>query len=236
MSAASRLPGDGEVEEEGEFEFLTTRVYVRPPGSVELEYWWMPTVPRSGPTEYQHQLELEVGLPGRFQVGFYLVANQEGSGEPTSLDEHKVEVRYALADWGQIPANPTFYVELDHRDDRPDVVETKLLLGDEIDEDWHWGVNLNFAHETGGEYENEYELTAAASRNLSGDRFALGAEMKAALVDTKVDRGDFEEELLVGPSLQYHATSEFHMGLATLIGIGSESPEMEAVLRLGYEF
>src|SRR5262245_30726448 len=177
---------DPEHEEE-RYEFATTRVHVPPPGEFELEYWLIPTIPREGPSEIQHQYEFELGLPGRFGLGVYLVGNEEGNDGPMAFDEQKLEVRWAFADWGRIPANPTLYLELASRDQEPDVIETKLLLGDEIDEDWHWGANLVFGHETGGDLENEYELTAAAHHELD-DRFSLGGEMKAALADTHADR------------------------------------------------
>src|SRR6185295_18483749 len=205
-----------EHEEEEAVEFATTRVYVHPPGSFEFEYWMIPTLPRSGPAEIQSQYEFEIGLPGRFQVGLYMISNQEGNDGPMSFDEQKFEVRWAFADWGRIPANPTLYFELDTRDQEPDVIETKLLFGDELADDWHWGANLVFAHETGGDFENEHEITAAACRTFDNDRFSLGAEMKAGLVNTHDDRGDFEESLLIGPSFGYRPRPNIHLDFVTL--------------------
>jgi len=216
--------------------FPTTRVYVRPPGTFEFEYWKRVDVPREGPTKTKTQYEFEVGLPGRFQVDMYLVSNQEGNGGEMLFNEEKLEVRWAFADWDVIWGNPTIYVELKSRDQEPDVVETKLLLGGEMSPGWHWGTNLVFAHETGGDEENEHEITAGVSHVLRDERFSLGGELKAALVNTEDDRSEFEEELLIGPSLQYRPVSNVHIDLATLVGIGSDSPEFEGFLVLGYDF
>ena len=216
--------------------FPTTRIYVRPPGTFEFEYWRRPTIPRHGPTEIQTQYEFEVGLPGRFQVDMYMVSNQEGNEGPSEFDEQKFEVRWAFADWGKIAGNPTLYVELANKDLEADVMEYKLLLGDELTPGWHWGTNLVFEHEMGGEFENVYEITGGLSKVLTDEKTSLGGELKAALVDTEEDRGDYEQELLVGPSFQYRPLRNIHIDLAALLGIGTDSPDAQAFFVLGYEF
>ncbi|MBI3725266.1 hypothetical protein HY251_15145, partial [bacterium] len=60
--------------------FPTTRVYVRPPGTFEFEYWKRLDFPRHGSTETITQYEFEIGLPGRFQVDMYINSNQTGNG------------------------------------------------------------------------------------------------------------------------------------------------------------
>src|SRR5262249_3001081 len=93
--------------------FGETRVYVVPKGMVEFEYWLVPEKPKKGPTEWASQYEVEFGLPHRFQLDLYMVAHKTGGGNQSNftLDEQKVEVRYAFADWNKIPLNPTLYVE-----------------------------------------------------------------------------------------------------------------------------
>ncbi len=215
--------------------FPTTRVYVRPPGTFEFEFWKRPTFHRHGPTEIQTQYEFEVGLPGRFQIDMYMVSDQEGNNGPSTFDEQKLEVRWAFADWGKIPGNPTAYVELTNRDALPDLLEYKLLLGGELRPGWHWGTNLVFEHEMGGEFEHSHEITAGVSKVLRDERFSLGGELKAEFVNTKVDRSDFEKSLLLGPSLQVRPASNIHMDFATLAGIGHDSPEAQVFFVLGYE-
>lgn len=216
--------------------FPTTRVYVRPPGSFGFEYWSRPKLPRHGPAEIQTQYEFEVGLPGRFQVDMYLVNNQTGNEGESSVNEQKLELRYALADWDEIPFNPTLYVELVNKDQAPDVLEYKLLLGGELKPSWHWGANLVLEHETGGELTNEYELTLGLSHTMEDEKWSLGGELKGSLTDTHADRGDYEQELKIGPSLQYRPFPNVHMDFAPLIGIGPDSPDAEIFFVLGYDF
>ncbi|HEV8112135.1 MAG TPA: hypothetical protein VGR31_05120 [Planctomycetota bacterium] len=216
--------------------FPTTRVYVRPPGTFEFEYWKRLDVPKHGPAETVTQYEFELGLPGRFQLDMYLVANQEGNGGEAGFNEEKFEIRWALADWNKIWGNPTLYLELASRDQEPDAVEAKLLFGGEISPGWHWGSNLVFEHETSGDMTNEHEITAGVSRVLQDERLSLGGEIKAALINTAEDRNEFEEELLVGPSLQFRPLRNVHLDLATLVGIGPDSPDFEGFFVLGYEF
>jgi hypothetical protein len=216
--------------------FPTTRVYVRPEGELELEYWTRVKVPDEGPTEVETQYEVEVGLPGRFQLDLYMVNSKKGGEGELALAEQKTELRYALADWGEIPANPTLYVEWVSRDERPDKAEFKLLLGDELARSWHWGSNLVFEHEVSGERENEYGLTLGIAHTVVDGKLSLGAEMKAALVDTAADRGDYEKELEIGPSLRWMPMPAMHIDFAPLIGIGADSRAADIFLVVGWEF
>jgi len=156
--------------------FPTTRVYVRPPGTFEFEFWKRPTILRHGPTEIQTQYEFEVGLPGRFQVDMGIVSDQEGNEGPSEFDEQKFEVRWACADWGKIPGNPTLYVELANRDLEADVMEYKLLLGDQLSAGWHWGTDLVFEHEMGGDIANTHEITGGLGKILTDESCSLGGD------------------------------------------------------------
>lgn len=242
-----RAPRTGLLREEdriGEYEqprwtakrlFPTTRVYVVPQGKIEFEFWTRAKVPESGKTEVETQYELEFGLPHRFQLDLYYVTSKTGSEGELDLHEQKYEVRYALADWGDIWMNPTLYFEYVSRDAEADKVEYKLLFGDELGEGWHFGSNLVFEHELDGAGENEYELTAGLARTIVDEKFSLGAELKAALVDTHADRGDYEKELEIGPSLRYQPLPQMHIDLAPLIGIGADSRAADLFLVVGWE-
>ncbi len=216
--------------------FPTTRVYVQPPGHVGVEFWARPTIPRHGPVEIQNQYEIEFGLPGRFQLDIYLVRNQEGNNGPGQVDEQKIELRWALAEWDAITWNPTLYLELQNKDQAPDGIEAKLLFGDELAPSWHWGANLVYETEMGGAHETAHELTLGLSHTLEDQRLSLGGELKAAFINTSADRSNFDEELLVGPSLQYRPSANMHMDFATLIGIGHDSPQAQGFFVIGYEF
>lgn len=216
--------------------FPSTRVYVAPPGHVAFEYWSRPTIARHGPTEIQTQYEVEIGLPGRFQLDLYAVHNQTGNAGNSGFNEQKFEVRYALADWDEIPLNPTLYFEIDNRDTGGDVLEYKLLLGGELRPSWHWGANLVYEAETGGELTHEHEVTLGLSHTLQDERFSLGGELKTSFINTHDDRGDFEKEFFLGPSLQYRPLPKIHIDFAPLIGFGGESPFAQIFFVIGYEF
>src|SRR5262249_34098236 len=121
-------------------------------------------------------------------------------------------------------------------DQAPDTVEAKLLLGGEITSGWHWGTNLVFEHETSGEMTNEHEITMGVSKILHDSSVSLGGELKASLTNTVADRNAFQEELLIGPSLQYRPTRNVHLDVNALAGIGPDSPACEAFFVLGYDF
>ena len=215
--------------------FSETRVYVRPEGSLEFEYWLIPTVERKGPSEIKNQFELEFGLPSRLQLDLYLVTRKEGSGGPTFVD-YMIEMRYALADWNVIWGNPTIYLEYAAHDQAPDTIEAKLLLGGQIVPRWHWGANLSYEHETGGEMTNEYEITGGVSYTLLDERFSVGGEVKFNVTDTHARRGSFVDNTLVGPSIQYRPFQRMHIDFAPLIGVTHESPALQAFLIIGWDF
>jgi hypothetical protein len=216
--------------------FPSTRVYVRPPDTFATEFWLRPEIPRHGPTQTMSQFEAEIGLPEHFQVDLYATSNSTGHTGDFGFNEQSVEVRWAFADWGAIPANPTLYLEYTFKDQDPDTIEGKILLGDEITSGWHWGTNFVYEREISGDLENTYELTAGVSRTLTDQRFSLGGELKCSLNDFHGTRGDFEKQLLIGPSAQYRVGTRVHMDFTPLIGIGPDSPAAQIFLVLGYEF
>lgn len=217
--------------------FAETRVYVRPEGTAEFEYWLVPETPAGGgSTETKTQYEFEFGLPYRFQLDLYLVAHQDGNEGAFAIDEQKFEIRHALADWDEIWGNPTLYFEWAAVNEAPDHIETKLLLGGEAASSWHWGANLVWEHETGGVQENGYEITAGLSKTLVDQRFSVGAEVKAAWIDEEGSRGDYQNEVLVGPSFQFRPVPNAHIDIAPLIGCTDESPDAKLTFVFGWEF
>ena len=215
--------------------FPSTRVYVVPEGKVEIEYWLRPTFTRDGDTEIRSLYEIEFGLPYRFQLDLYLRTDQEGDGDEILLGS-QFEIRWALADWGKLPGNPTLYLEWVGLEQRPDKVEAKLLLGGEIAPRWHWGSNLVAELETGGEREYEYHITGAISYTLIDEKFSVGAEMQAIFADIQDDRGDFTQTYLLGPSVQFRPLPQMTINFAPLAGFGPDAPYAQVYLNIGYEF
>ncbi|MEZ6018908.1 MAG: hypothetical protein R3F17_02080 [Planctomycetota bacterium] len=216
--------------------FPSTRVYVRAPGTMEFEYWNRIKVPKHGAATVETMYEVEFGLPGRMQLDLYTVTSKEGSEGELNVSEQKAEIRYALADWGELWMNPTLYLEYVSRDNEPDKAEYKLLLADEIAPSWHLGVNLVLEHELGGALENEYGVTMGLAHTVIDNKLSIGAELKAAYVDTHADRGNYTKELEIGPSLRYRPNNSMHVDFAPLIGIGHDSREADIYLVLGWTF
>lgn len=215
--------------------FPTTRIYVIPEGKVELEYWYRPTFDRDGQVPTRMLAELEVGLPFRFQLDVYLRTDQENWDSGFEFGQ-QIEVRWALADWGEIWGNPTLYLEWIGLDGRPDKIEPKLLLGGELTERWHWGVNLVAELETGGDREYEYQFTGGLSYTVLDSTLSIGVENTLSLTDVQGSRGNFSTSYLIGPSLQWRPVPPMTINLAPLIGIGGGSPYAQLYLNIGWEF
>jgi hypothetical protein len=216
--------------------FPTTRIYVVPEGKFEFEYWTRVMTPRDAPSTVETQYEFEIGLPHRFQLDVYGVTSRTGSDGTLDWDSQKVELRYALADWGKIPMNPTLYIEYAEVSGGPDVIESKILLGDQITEGWLYGINLVNEHELAGDLTNTWELTGGVSHTLQDEKLSLGFESKAEFEDTHDTRGDFTSTFEIGPSLQWRPVPAMHLDVAPLFGIGHDSRESDLYFVLGWEF
>jgi hypothetical protein len=86
-----------------------TDVYVLPPYAFYLDLDYHGTFPRRGFPDHLFIQEFELGLPYRFQLAFELY--EEAQNGRRQVPFTLVEGRYALADWGKIPLNPTILGE-----------------------------------------------------------------------------------------------------------------------------
>ena len=215
--------------------FPTTRVYIVPEGKLELEYWLRATFKKDDTIAYRSLYEAEFGLPHRFQFDIYLRTDQSGDGE--IYQSEQLELRYALADWGKLPGNPTLYLEWIRHDprDESDQIEPKLLLGGDICPRWHWGLNFVGEFQTGGDLEREYSLRGGVSYTTIDSKLALGAECQASFTDTKEDRGNFEKSVVVGPSVQCHPLPQMTINFAPLLGVTDDAPRAQVWFNCGWE-
>jgi hypothetical protein len=216
--------------------FPTTRVFVQQePWTFGFEQWWRGRFYSDSETKQRWQEEFSVGLPHRVQVDIYenWAMNSRGGIRQDSV---ALEGRYALADWGKIPLNPTLYGEWKFVDEGSDVYELKILLGEEIAHGWHWGLNGIYEQEIEDAEETEYALSQALSRTLLDEKLSLGVEMKVALVSEEGTRSDAEEIFLMGPSVQWRPTAKTHIDLVPLFGMTEDSPDVESYVVLGIDF
>jgi len=204
--------------------FPGTRIYVVPEGTVQVEYWLEGKTPlgTAGDTRFRSQLELELGLGHRLQLDLYVQTEQEGTGALELLAE-KAELRYAFADWGALPGNPTLYLEWKRESGGGHFAELKLLLGGELSRRLHWGANLVWERELFGAGSNEYALTAGMAYTVLDETLSAGAELKSEVVDVRFHRfNPSSYEVLAGPSLQYRPVRRAHLTLVTLFGWETE--------------
>jgi hypothetical protein len=216
--------------------FPTTRVYVLQPWQFEFEQWWNPKWPRDGgESEHLFQSEFAVGLPYRFQFDVYenLELNQARTFQHQGV---QVEARWALADWGKIPLNPTLYGEWKFNDDTPDAYEVKLLLGTDLARRWHWGFNLFYEQEVGGERGSESGFSQAVSYSLIDQKLGVGLEMNLERRSHPNLDGAPETEFILGPSVQWRITPRTHLDIAPLFGTTGDSPALEAFVVFGIDF
>lgn len=215
--------------------FATTRIYVAAPWQWEFEQWWKGKFPREGKADHLLQSEFSLGLPYRFQVDFYENVESISAGRLKHAG-YQVEMRWALADWGKIPLNPTLYGEWKFNDHSPDAFEVKLLLGEAIAPRWHWGFNLFYEQEITGSLESEAGASQAISYTLLDGKLSAGLEMNLERTSGPHFDGKPELEFLIGPSVQWRPTSRMHLDLVPLFGTTSDSPVVEAYVVFGFDF
>jgi hypothetical protein len=221
--------------------FNRTRTYVIPEGEFEFEFWHRATVPRrskhgSEAVNNRILLEAEMGLPLRFQIDLYLQLEKNGSFGPFEVTAGKFEVRWALFKWGKVYTNPTLYLEYAMNSGEADGVEGKLLLGDEICPRWHWGANFVFEHALGGDHDNIYAITGGISYTFFDSLFSFGMETENEFVDTAENRGTFENEHFLGPSMQIKPMPQMHVNIVLYVGLGVHSPAFRSWIVIGWEF
>lgn len=214
--------------------FGTSRVFVRPPGSVEFVQYWTPDI-SDGTAEHSFREEIEIGLPHRFQLDFYQNWRVDEEDRPTYRGS-SLELRYALADWGKIPLNPTLYGEWNFNCGAPDVWEAKLLLGETIAPRWAWAANLVFEQEIGGARTREISLSSALSYAAIDQVLNVGVEMLAERKTEHGSRSQPKYELLVGPSLNVRPTRQSFITIAPLFGLTEDAPEVEIFFLAGLHF
>ena len=215
--------------------FVRTRGYVLAPWqfSADLGY----EVRRPGEDEERHRLrqELELGLPYRFQLDYEARGETESGGSEWDLASQSVELRWALAEWGKIPTNPTLFAEWTFIRHEADAYELKLLFTDELAPRWHWGVNLFFEQQVGDHREREVAASGGLSYSVVDRRFGVGVESKLTS-ETANDEDGYHTFLQLGPSIQWRICPRVRLDVAPLFGIVHEAPLAELFVILGFDF
>lgn len=218
--------------------FTTTRVYLqKAPWEIGYEQWYRIRQNRDHSVENLFQHEIEIGLPGRMQLDIYENWVADGSRR-AHHDNVAFELRFAFADWGKIPGNPTLYAEYKLADSHygPDVYEFKLLLGDAITARLHWALNGAFEQEIGGERATEFAIQGGISYTVIDGKLGVGIELQYKDESVAGGRGDAERKFLIGPSIQWRPTPRTHLDFVAQWGTNRDAQNFEGFVVFGIDF
>jgi hypothetical protein len=241
-----------------------TDVYVLPPFSFYLDLDYDGTFPRSGKADHLFAQEYELGLPYRVQIAweFYQEAINGHRQIPFTL----IEARYAFANWGKIPLNPTLLAEFKwgtgkdyfgqetdrgekHGEDEDDdeeeesgpksisnSYELRLLLGQEIGKSIEFAGNIFFEQDLSGDREREIGFSTAWSYALRGEALKVGLETKYSNESEPGKRHLARNIFQLGPSFTYKPSPHTRLDVAPLAGIGHDSPYLETFVIFSIDF
>ena len=223
--------------------FTTSRAYVLPAGQAQFEQWVRPTWKKGGGHDYRFEEELSIGLPGRFQIDLYERWNVEQNAEDNvyyaNHEGVQIEGRYAFANWGEIPFNPTLYLEWVERggfQEKGDKFEMKLLLAEELSDRFYYASNVIWEQEVGKEHETEIGWSNAISTPLIPRKLLVGLETYWAGFTTTGHRADPSMQFQIGPSLQWQPTNRTFIDVVGLFGATHDSPTARMFIVFGYQF
>jgi hypothetical protein len=219
--------------------FAETDIYVIPPGEIEFNQFYISSHPRQGKPENLFESEFEFGLPWRTQ--FDVEVNYRVNDGRLQHDGILLEVPHALADWGKIPLNPTVDAGWRFNTDEADAYFFRLLLADEITKRLHFGANLSYERQVGGDRETAYELNTALSYVAIDSKLTVGVEFLVEYETAEeVEVGGIERTyattVMLGPTVLYKPTRNTHLGLVTLFGLTHDAPIAEAFFIFGIDW
>jgi hypothetical protein len=226
-----------------------TDVYVLPPYEWYIDLDYQLTSPKHDAPSHLFTQEIEVGLPHRFQLAYENnVQFHHGRGQDTV---QTIEVRYALADWGKIPLNPTLFAEYkfgvghelgspEHHDAEgdseesagspaniPNGYEIRLLLGEQFGKRTQWALNIFNEQAVGGDRETETGFSQAINWAVYEDMVRAGLEMEFVRRTDSSTRSRPSYEFDVGPSFSYKTSSRTRFDVAALFGTTHDSPTVK---------
>lgn len=214
--------------------FSSTRVYVmNPPGSAMYEKWFDIRDRRDGPAQIRMRDEFTFGLGKRLQLDLYSHTVYDGKEGEQDFDWRgfSFEFRYALADWGKLPGNPTLYWETKMLDGGWGI-EPKLLLGGQLGTNSIWGFNAIYegnVKPTRAEQEREYAGTASYGYIVNND-LTLGASAMYRNNDGN------STEVYIGPLLQYRFNGYSYLTIEAMPGLTQESKASRTTIIFAYRF
>jgi hypothetical protein len=233
-----------------------TDVYVLPPFSFYFDVDYHGTFPRRGFPDHLFIQEFELGLPYRFQVAFELY--EEAQNGQRQIPFVLFEGRYALADWGKIPLNPTILAEYsvgigkqypvqpgsnkesearrETKKNVPNAYEVRLLLAQEIGKYIESAGNVFFDQDLSGDREHEIGFSTATSYAIRGEALKIGLETSYRNVSHPGDRRNAKNIFELGPAFTLKPSPHTRIDLAPLFGTTSDSPHLELFAIFSIDF
>ena len=236
-----------------------TNAYVLPPWAFYLGEIYEGQAFRHGPPDHLFTQEVEMGLPYRF--GIATEASFERFNGGAGAQTISLEVRYALADWGKIPLNPTLFAEykfgvgtLRHEEGPPpppgeeeeesgppkvpDAYEFRLLLAEDFCDKVEWAMNLFFEKENTGDRGREWGVAQSATIPvlLPNERLKAGVEMQYTNFTVKDTRGDPIHRFVIGPTLAWKPTRQTRLDVSPLFGCTDDSARVQVFVVFSWLF
>ena len=217
----------------------STDIYVLPPYEFNIDLDYTGTIPKHGETRNLFTQEFELGLPHRFQIAYE--NNFVLQKEHSQITRQTIEGRYALADWGRLPLNPTLFAEYhfgvgkdysgeeedsDAAERIPDAIELRLLLGEQFGRNYQWALNIFHEFETGGKREWETGFSQALVYSIRDEYLKVGLEMQFIRRTDAETRSKPEYEFDIGPSFTWKPSVLTRLDVAALFGTTNDSPAL----------
>jgi hypothetical protein len=229
-----------------------TNAYVLPPGAVYASLIYEDAVVHFRRPDHDFTQEIEVGLPYRINIA--TETDVEHYGDETQVRSFSIEARYAFADWGKIPLNPTIFAEykvgggrilhdegpptpahkfgpggFDTSMDIPDAYELRLLLSEDFFDRAEWAFNLFFEQETSGDRGREWGFAQSATIPLllPQERLKVGVEMQYTNFTVKDTRGDPIHRFVIGPTIAWKPTRSTRIDVSPLFGCTDDSARVQ---------
>jgi hypothetical protein len=215
----------------------STDVYVLPPYEFNIDLDYTGTIPKHGQTQNLFTQEFELGLPHRFQIAYE--NNFVLEKDHSQITTQTIEGRYALADWGKLPLNPTLFAEYhfgvgkdyggadddsDATERIPDSIELRLLLGGQFGRNYQWALNIFHEFEMGGELERETGFNQALVYSIRDEYLKVGLETQFIFRTDAEPQSKPEYEFDIGPSFTWKPSALTRLDVAALFGTTSDSP------------
>ena len=224
----------------------TTDVYVLPPYEFNIDLDYTGTIPRNGQTQNLFTQEFELGLPYRFQIAYE--NNFVLEKDHSQITTQTIEGRYALADWGKLPLNPTLFAEYhfgvgkdysranddsgdaDDEGDTvqriPDSIELRLLLGGQFARNCQWAFSIYHEFDMGGELERETGFNQALVYSIHDEYLKVGLESQFIFRTDADPQSRPQYEFDIGPSFTWKPSAQTRLDVAALFGTTSDSPAL----------